>query len=89
MKIKTIKQIKNLKNKRVMVRVDFNVALKNGKVADDTRIKSAIPTIEYLLKKKAKVILVSHLGRPEGVEEKYSLKPVARRLVEITDFRFR
>ncbi len=83
MKIKTIKQIKNLKNKRVLARVDFNVPIKNGAVTDDARLLASIPTIEYLLKKGAKVILVSHLGRPEGVEEKYSLRPVAERLGEL------
>lgn len=83
MGIRTIKQIKNLKNKRVLVRVDFNVPVKDGVVKEDARLLASIPTIEYLLKKGAKVILVSHLGRPEGVEEKYSLKPVAKRLDEL------
>ncbi len=83
MKIKTINQIRNLKNKRVLVRADFNVPVKDGKVKEDARLLASIPTIEYLLKKGAKVILVSHLGRPEGVEEKYSLKPVALRLGEL------
>lgn len=83
MKIRTIKQIKNLKNKRVLLRVDFNVPMKNSKIIDDSRIKSSIPTIEYLLKKKAKVILVSHLGRPEGYDKKLSLEPVAKRASEL------
>lgn len=71
----------NLKNKRVFVRCDFNVPIKDGKIKDDFRIKSALQTIEYILKKGAKqVILASHLGRPVGIDEKYSLKPIAKKL---------
>ncbi len=74
-----------IEGKRVFIRVDFNVSMKDGKIKDDTRIRAALPTIEYALSKGAKVILGSHLGRPKGTgfEEKYSLKPVAERLSEL------
>ncbi|MFN8671262.1 MAG: phosphoglycerate kinase [Candidatus Sericytochromatia bacterium] len=72
----------DLNNKKVIVRVDFNVPLKNGSVSDATRIVSAMPTINYLLENGAKVILVSHLGRPKGKEEKYTMLPVANYIKE-------
>jgi 3-phosphoglycerate kinase len=77
----SIRQAKNLKGKRILVRVDFNVPMKGQKVLDDSRLIFSLPTIKYLIEKKSKVILVSHLGRPEGTKmAKYSLKPVAKRL---------
>lgn len=71
-------------DKKVLVRVDFNVPVINGRITDDNRIIEALPTINYLLEKGASVILMSHLGRPEGkVEPKYSLSVVAKRLKEL------
>ena len=69
--------------KRVFVRVDFNVSINNGCIGEDYRIRMSLPTIEYLSKRGAKVILASHLGRPVGHDQKYSIAPVAKRLTDI------
>ena len=76
MSIPTIKDIKNLKGKRIVLRLDFNVPMKNGKIVETMRIDRAIPTIEYLRKKQARIIILSHLGSDASL----SLKPVARYL---------
>lgn len=83
---KTLKDF-NVRNKKVLVRCDFNVPLsEKGEIADDFRIVKTLPTIEYLIKNKAKVILMSHLGDPEGrVQEKLRLTPVQEKLTELLD----
>jgi len=82
--MKTLKDF-NFKNKRVLVRCDFNVQLnEKGRIAEDFRIKETLPTIEYLIKKGAKTILMSHLGKPEGkIVNELRLNPIAKRLSEL------
>lgn len=87
MKLRTISEIRNLKSKKVLLRVAFDVPLKqkDGKweVFDDRRIKAVLPTINYLLENQAKIIIMSWLGRPKDKEEKYKMDPVASKLEEI------
>ena len=82
---KSVKDLTDIKGKKALVRVDFNVPLDDDRnITDDTRIRAALPTIEYLRENGAKVIVVSHMGRPKGeINEKYTLAPVAKRLAEL------
>lgn len=79
---KTVEDV-HVDGKKVLVRCDFNVPLKEGTITDENRLLGALPTIKYLIDHNAKVILCSHLGKPKGPEEKFSLAPVAKRLSEL------
>ncbi|HEY2644471.1 MAG TPA: phosphoglycerate kinase [Galbitalea sp.] len=84
MALRTIESLGNLAGKRVVVRCDLNVPLKDGEITDDGRIRASVPTLQLLTKAGARVVVVSHLGRPDGEPTpKYSLAPVAKRLGEL------
>tara|TARA_B100001027_G_C16159355_1_gene281821 strand:+ start:93 stop:617 length:525 start_codon:yes stop_codon:yes gene_type:complete len=77
----SIKDHENLNSKIVLLRLDLNVPLKNGVIADETRIDKIIPTVEFLIKKNSKILIVSHIGRPKGkVNKDLSLKPICENL---------
>ncbi len=82
---KTVRDI-DLQDKRVLVRVDYNVPMKNGKILSDFRIQESLPTLKYLLEKNCRIVISSHLGRPDGKPNKeFTLKPTAERLAELLD----
>ncbi|MBI2616918.1 phosphoglycerate kinase [Candidatus Gottesmanbacteria bacterium] len=84
MKLRTLKDLKNISGKTVFLTADFNISLENGHIGNDTRIVETLPTINYLKKRGATIIIASHLGRPRGYDAAFSLKPVAHKLRELT-----
>ena len=83
-KLKALDEKFNLSNKRILLRVDLNVPLQDGKVTDESRIKKVVPIIKEFINKKAKVVLISHLGRPKGkIDKKLSLEPIAHILEKL------
>ena len=79
--MKSIKDHENLNEKKVLLRLDLNVPLKDGVITDQTRIEKIIPIVEFLLEKNSKILIISHVGRPKGkVDKDLSLKPVCESL---------
>ncbi|MBT4071999.1 MAG: phosphoglycerate kinase, partial [Candidatus Magasanikbacteria bacterium] len=84
MSIPLLKQLKTLKGKRVLVRVDFNVPVKRKKILDDTKLLASLPTIQFLIKKRAKIVLVTHFGRPGGKKNSaLKVDVIGKRLEEL------
>jgi phosphoglycerate kinase len=83
--VRTLRELGDIEGKRVLVRVDFNVPLEGRTVTDDTRIRASLPTLDELRRRRGRLVLVSHLGRPKDHEPELSLRPVADRLAELAD----
>ena len=82
--MRTLNDLPNIESKRVIIRCDLNVPLDGSRITDDGRVVASVPTIKYLVERGAKVVVISHLGRPDGAPDaKYSLEPVATRLGEL------
>ena len=78
-----IKDHENLSEKKILLRLDLNVPINNGKITDETRINKIIPIFEYLLEKKSKIIVISHIGRPKGKwDETLTLKPICENMIK-------
>lgn len=87
--LKRIRKVKNLKNKKVLLRGDLDVAIENGKIKDDFRLKRLVPTIKYLLKQKTEVIIMGHLGRPYGkFNNEFSMRPIAEKFKNLMKVSF-
>ena len=79
--MKYLKDLKNLSKKRVLLRLDLNVPIKNGIITDQTRIDKVLPVIKFLIKKRSKILVISHIGRPKGkINKDLSLKPICENL---------
>ncbi len=79
--MRSIRHEKNLKDKKILLRLDLNVPLKNGRITDSLRIDKILPTLNFLIEKKTKIIILSHVGRPKGkVVKELSLKPISKYL---------
>ena len=85
MRINSIKLASNIAGKRILLRLDLNVPIKNNKVQDNFKIIALLPTINYLIKRQAKIIIITHLGRPEIDKDKnkFSTKPIAKEMAEL------
>ena len=85
-KINQLDENLNIEGKRVLIRVDFNVPINGGSITENSRIEKVLPTIKFLINKKAKIIIISHIGRPKGkIVPRLTLKPIAQKLSNYLD----